>query len=75
MNARLGLEHDETLRVLTRDDIMSVLTTLVELKDGKGDIDDIDHSGQPARALGRRAAWRTSTAWACCAWNARSASA
>ncbi len=45
MNARLGLEHDETLRVLTRDDIMSVLTTLVELKDGKGDIDDIDHLG------------------------------
>ena len=45
MNARLGLEHDEMLRVLTRDDIMGVLTTLVELKDGKGDIDDIDHLG------------------------------
>ena len=45
MNARLGLEHDEGLRVLTRSDIMEVLKTLVELKDGKGDIDDIDHLG------------------------------
>ncbi|MBN36758.1 MAG: DNA-directed RNA polymerase subunit beta [Rhodospirillaceae bacterium] len=45
MNARLGLEHDESLHVLTRDDITEVLKTLVELKDGKGDIDDIDHLG------------------------------
>ncbi|MDA1071917.1 MAG: DNA-directed RNA polymerase subunit beta, partial [Proteobacteria bacterium] len=45
MNARLGIEHDEGLRVLTRDDIIQCLKTLVELKDGKGDIDDIDHLG------------------------------
>ena len=45
MNARLGVEHDEGLRVLTRDDIVQCLKTLVELKDGKGDIDDIDHLG------------------------------
>ena len=45
MNARLGLEHGEDLRVLTREDIVCCLKTLVELKDGKGDIDDIDHLG------------------------------
>ena len=45
MNARLGVEHDESLRVLTKEDILECLKMLVELKDGKGEIDDIDHLG------------------------------
>ncbi|MBC6438923.1 MAG: DNA-directed RNA polymerase subunit beta [Rhodospirillales bacterium] len=45
MNARLGLDHDEALHVLTHDDILECLKTLVELKDGRDDIDDIDHLG------------------------------
>jgi DNA-directed RNA polymerase subunit beta len=45
MNSRLGFETDDTVRVLRREDILSVVKTLVELKDGRGDIDDIDHLG------------------------------
>ncbi len=45
MNARLGFETEDSVRVLRREDILSVVKTLVELKDGKGEIDDIDHLG------------------------------
>ncbi|MCH6577566.1 MAG: DNA-directed RNA polymerase subunit beta, partial [Proteobacteria bacterium] len=45
MNARLGFETDDSVRVLRREDILSVVKTLVELKDGRGEIDDIDHLG------------------------------
>ncbi|MBM3585381.1 MAG: DNA-directed RNA polymerase subunit beta [Alphaproteobacteria bacterium] len=45
MNARLGLGLDEGLRALTRTDLLAVVKTLVEVKDGKGEIDDIDHLG------------------------------
>ena len=45
LNARLGLDVDDQMRVLRRDDILSMLKVLIELKDGKGDIDDIDHLG------------------------------
>ncbi|HJO68191.1 MAG TPA: DNA-directed RNA polymerase subunit beta, partial [Rhodospirillales bacterium] len=45
MNARLGFETPDTLRVLRREDILEVVRFLVELKDGRGEIDDIDHLG------------------------------
>ncbi len=45
MNARLGFETDDQLRVLRKQDILSILKVLHELKDGRGDIDDIDHLG------------------------------
>ncbi|MEM6682461.1 MAG: DNA-directed RNA polymerase subunit beta [Pseudomonadota bacterium] len=45
MNMRLDLDVEDTVRVLRKDDILEVLKTLVDLKDGKGDIDDIDHLG------------------------------
>jgi len=45
MNSRMGFETEDTVRVLRKEDIMSVVKTLVELKDGRGDIDDIDHLG------------------------------
>ncbi len=45
LNARLGFETDDTVRVLRTEDITAVVKTLVELKDGRGDIDDIDHLG------------------------------
>ena len=45
MGMRLNLDGDDNLRVLRRKDIVSVVTTLVALKDGRGDIDDIDHLG------------------------------
>ena len=45
MNMRLGLTTEDTMRVLRKEDILSVLKTLVDLRDGKGEIDDIDHLG------------------------------
>ena len=45
MNARLSVEGEDTLRVLRREDILAVVKTLVNLKDGRGEIDDIDHLG------------------------------
>jgi DNA-directed RNA polymerase subunit beta len=45
MNMRLELNAPDTMRVLRKEDILSVIKTLVELRDGKGEIDDIDHLG------------------------------
>jgi DNA-directed RNA polymerase subunit beta len=45
MNMRLGMETDDTLRVLRTEDIIAVVRMLVEIKDGRGEIDDIDHLG------------------------------
>ncbi|MDE2380554.1 DNA-directed RNA polymerase subunit beta, partial [Bradyrhizobium sp.] len=45
MNMRLDLDAPDTQRTLRKEDILSVIKTLVDLRDGKGDIDDIDHLG------------------------------
>ena len=45
MNMRLDLDAEDTVRVLRKEDILAVIKTLVSLRDGKGDIDDIDHLG------------------------------
>ncbi|MGE0254211.1 MAG: DNA-directed RNA polymerase subunit beta [Alphaproteobacteria bacterium] len=45
MNARLGLDTPDNVRVLRKDDILAIIKLLVELKDGRGEIDDIDHLG------------------------------
>src|SRR4051795_11287654 len=45
MNMRLDLDAPDTVRVLRKEDIVAVIRTLVDLRDGKGEIDDIDHLG------------------------------
>ncbi|WP_027170377.1 DNA-directed RNA polymerase subunit beta [Mesorhizobium sp. WSM3224] len=45
MNMRLELKAEDTVRVLRKEDILAVVRTLVELRDGKGEIDDIDNLG------------------------------
>src|SRR5215472_5818623 len=45
MNMRLDLMAEDTVRVLRKDDVLAVIRTLVDLRDGKGEIDDIDHLG------------------------------
>jgi DNA-directed RNA polymerase subunit beta len=45
MNMRLDLDAPDTQRTLRRDDIISCIKALVDLRDGRGDIDDIDHLG------------------------------
>ncbi|MDG3039712.1 DNA-directed RNA polymerase subunit beta [Roseicyclus marinus] len=45
MNMRLDLDAADTQRTLRKEDIIACIKALVELRDGKGDIDDIDHLG------------------------------
>ncbi len=45
MNMRLDLDVEDTVRILRKDDILAVVKMLVELRDGKGEIDDIDNLG------------------------------
>ncbi|SFQ66394.1 DNA-directed RNA polymerase subunit beta [Roseivivax halotolerans] len=45
MNMRLALEKPDTQRTLDREDIVACIKALVDLRDGRGDIDDIDHLG------------------------------
>ncbi|SIO52493.1 DNA-directed RNA polymerase subunit beta [Rhodovulum sp. ES.010] len=45
MNMRLALDAPDTQRTLRKEDIISCIKALVELRDGKGEIDDIDHLG------------------------------
>jgi DNA-directed RNA polymerase beta subunit len=45
INQRLGLSTDPGVTVLTRDDFVAILRYLVELHEGRGDVDDIDHLG------------------------------
>jgi DNA-directed RNA polymerase subunit beta len=45
MNMRLDLQCPDTIRVLRREDVIAVIRTLVDLRDGRGEIDDIDNLG------------------------------
>ncbi|MFZ1348892.1 MAG: DNA-directed RNA polymerase subunit beta, partial [Tabrizicola sp.] len=45
MNMRLDLDRPDTQRTLDRGDIVACIKALTELRDGKGEIDDIDHLG------------------------------
>ncbi len=45
MNMRLDLDAEDTQRTLRREDIVACIKALVDLRDGRGNIDDIDHLG------------------------------
>lgn len=45
MNARLGLTTEDHVRTLRKEDVLSILKHLLELKDGRGEVDDIDNLG------------------------------
>jgi len=45
MNARLSLDAEDTVRTLRKDDILAIVKELIEIKNGRGEIDDIDHLG------------------------------
>jgi DNA-directed RNA polymerase subunit beta len=45
MNSRLDQKTEDTIRILRKEDIIAILKVLVDLKDGRGEIDDIDHLG------------------------------
>ncbi|HMI41938.1 MAG TPA: DNA-directed RNA polymerase subunit beta, partial [Sphingomicrobium sp.] len=53
LNMRLDLDAPDTMTTLRREDILAVVKTLVDLKDGKGEIDDIDNlANRRVRSVG-----------------------
>ena len=48
MNARLGFTNEQvpdSIRVLRKEDILAIVKILLDLKDGRGTVDDIDNLG------------------------------
>ena len=45
MNMRLDLTAEDTVRTIRKEDILAVIRELLELRDGRGEIDDIDNLG------------------------------
>lgn len=45
VNARLGRKETDGPRVLTKEDILDITKKLIEVRDGKDKVDDIDHLG------------------------------
>ena len=45
LNWRLGIEDRNDIHVLTKEDIVTVLKKLVDIRNGKDSVDDIDHLG------------------------------
>ena len=55
-NRRLGREEIEGEGTLGKEDIVSVLKTLIDIRNGKGSVDDIDHLGnRRVRSVGEMA--------------------
>ncbi len=55
INRKLGLNIDPNQRTLTKEDIMSIITYLIELVNSKADVDDIDHlSNRRVRTVGEQ---------------------
>jgi DNA-directed RNA polymerase subunit beta len=53
LNYKLGLQIPLECQILTKDDVLEVVRYLIDLKNGKGAIDDIDHLGnRRVRAVG-----------------------
>jgi DNA-directed RNA polymerase subunit beta len=55
-NRRVGRSTDEGPGILTKEDIIDAMKILIDLKNGKGEIDDIDHLGnRRVRSVGELA--------------------
>ena len=55
INKKLSLEEDQSQRVLTKNDIISIVKYLIELINSKTDVDDIDHlSNRRVRTVGEQ---------------------
>ncbi|MEZ5749197.1 MAG: hypothetical protein R3D83_04730 [Caenibius sp.] len=69
LNMRLGLDAEDTVTTLRKEDILAVVKELVNLKDGKGEVDDIDNLGnRRVRSVGELLENQYSRRF-CCAWN------
>ena len=45
MNSRLNLECSDKITILRNDDILAIIRKMLDLRDGKDEVDDIDHLG------------------------------
>ena len=45
LNAKLNLNIPDSTRILTQEDIVGIIKFILDLRDGKGTVDDIDHLG------------------------------
>ena len=55
-NRRVGRDSSEGIGVLDKDDILDVLSTLINIRNGYGTVDDIDHLGnRRVRSVGEMA--------------------
>ena len=55
MNKKLSLDIDESIRVLTKEDIIEIIKYLIELVNSKAVVDDIDHlSNRRVRTVGEQ---------------------
>ena len=55
-NRRVGREDSTGAGILTKDDIIDVLRTLIDIRNGNGSVDDIDHLGnRRVRSVGEMA--------------------
>nr|MBL0710580.1 DNA-directed RNA polymerase subunit beta [Colwellia sp.] len=55
-NRRVGNADDVGSGILSKDDVISVMKTLIGIRDGKGEVDDIDHLGnRRIRSVGEMA--------------------
>ena len=45
MNSRMDLECSDKITILRNDDIIAIIHKMLDLRDGKDEIDDIDHLG------------------------------
>ncbi len=55
-NRRLGIDSEVGEGTLSNDDIVNVIRTLIEIRNGKGTVDDIDHLGnRRVRSVGEMA--------------------
>lgn len=53
INARLNIQANDSMRILQKEDIFAIVRTLLNLKDGRGNIDDIDSlSNRRIRSVG-----------------------
>lgn len=53
MNSRIDVKCPDTIRTIRKEDIIAILKMLLELKDGRGEVDDIDNLGnRRVRAVG-----------------------
>ncbi|VEG72189.1 DNA-directed RNA polymerase subunit beta [[Pasteurella] aerogenes] len=55
-NRSIGIEEETGSGILSKDDIISVMKKLIEIRNGRGEVDDIDHLGnRRIRSVGEMA--------------------